>query len=153
MEQAGNIQSNMSPVCSVIVNKAGWISGCFRRSLDWRLRWVTAHLSSLLLRLLPSLECTSWNGMLNRWRESRGGSVRSWEHMAYKIRLRELWLLSLMERRQRNDPMAPCDYCQGPSEQVGAKCFHPDGKIKCCEHAYWIGRFSWRVGKAFSLGK
>lgn len=71
----------------------------------------------------------SWNGMLSRWRESREGSVRGWEHMAYKIRLRELYLLSLMERRQKNEPMSACDSCQEPSEQVRAKCFHPDGKI------------------------
>lgn len=134
VEQAVNTQSNMSPVCAVVVNKANWIWGCFRRSLECRLTWVVAHLSSLLLRLLPSLESTSWNGMLKRWRESREGSARGWEHMAYKMRLRELWLLSLMERRQRSDPTAACDYCQGPSEHVRAKCFHPDGKIKCCEH-------------------
>lgn len=30
--------------------------------------------------------------------------------------VRELWLLSLMERGQRSDPVAACDYCQGPSE-------------------------------------
>lgn len=32
-------------------------------------------------------------------------------------------------------PVAACDYCQGPSEHVRAKCFHPDGKIKCHKQA------------------
>jgi len=55
--------------------------------------------------------------------------------MAYKKRLRELFLLSLMERRQSSDPAAACDYCQGHYEDDRAKCFWPDGKIKFHGHA------------------
>ena len=107
----------------------------FRRSPASKLRWVIFHLYSLLARLLSSLESSSWSGMLKSWRGSRGGAVKDLEHMAYKNRLRELCLLSLMERRQRSDPTAACDYCQGSYEDDRAKCFCPDGKIKCHGHA------------------
>lgn len=106
-------QKDLSPMWDVIANKANCMWGCFRRSLGSRLGWVVVHLYSLLERLLSSLESSSWSGMLKIWRGSRGGAVKDLEHMACKKRLKELCLLSPMERIQRSDPAAACDYCPG----------------------------------------
>lgn len=68
--------------------------------------------------------------MLKSWRGFRG-AVKDLEHMAYKKRLRELCVLSLMERRRKSDSTAAYDYCQGRYEDDRAEGFCPDGKIKC----------------------